>query len=615
MILADVPLIPRHLLFGNPEKVFPLLAPDGRQMAYGAPHQGALNIWLKTVGQEDDRVLTQASGSNIGTYFWSADSRAIFFTQDKNGDENSNLYRIDLASGATDNLTPFAGVRAQLIKRSQRYPNSLLIGLNKEDARFHDAYRLDLVSGRLEMAAKNWGQVRQWLGDADLQVRAAVVAQADGGFALLVRDSEGDEWRQLVSWDAENALTSGPLAFTADGRSLYLYDSRHANTTRLVKLALSGGKPQVIAADPHYDVTSALINPHTHTLEAIAFQRERLVWQPLTAPVAADLAVIPTIAKGDFRIGSRDEADRTWLVGFWPDDGPIAYYAYDRQSRQATFLFHHQAALTDYPLATMQPIAFAARDGLTIHGYITFPPHLPPVNLPLVVNVHGGPWSRDQWGFDPQAQWLANRGYICLQVNYRGSSGYGRDFLNAGNREWGGKMQADLADAVTWAFNQGYADPGKIAIYGGSYGGYAALMAAANTRQLFCCAIAANAPVNLVTFLQSLPPYWEARRPAFYHRVGNPETEANFLLARSPITHAEQISIPLLIVQGANDPRVKVAEAEQLVAVLKEKGIPYQYLLFPDEGHGLAKPDNRLAFYGAAEEFLARHLHGRFEPL
>ncbi|MBO0684142.1 MAG: S9 family peptidase, partial [Candidatus Dormibacteraeota bacterium] len=302
-------------------------------------------------------------------------------------------------------------------------------------------------------------------------------------------------------------------------------------------------------------------------------------------------------------------------VAFTSDDGPVSYFTYDRVSATGRFLFSHRQELEGRPLAKMEPFSFVARDGLTIHGYLTFPQGVERRGLPAVLNVHGGPWSRDVWGFDLQAQWLANRGYLCVQVNFRGSTGYGKRFLNAGDREWGARMHDDLVDAVGWVADRGYADPRRIGIFGGSYGGYAALVGATFTPDLFACAVDLVGPSNLRTLLETVPPYWKPMIAEWHARVGNPETEADFLWSRSPLSRVDQIRIPLLIAQGANDPRVKQAESEQIVAALREKGIPHQYLLFGDEGHGFAKPENRLRFYAAAEEFLSRYLGGRCEPL
>lgn len=394
---------------------------------------------------------------------------------------------------------------------------------------------------------------------------------------------------------------------------MYLVDARNSNTGRLVKMDLATGETSVIAEDAQYDVSNVLVDPDNYTIQAVAFNRDRVEWIVLDESIKLDFDTIREISRGNFAVTSRDNADRTWIISFSRDDGPVAFYAYDRQTRKVTFLFDNQPDLNKYTLATMEPISFTSRDGLTIHGYLTLPPKTEGKNLPLVLNVHGGPQARDNWGYNPEAQWLANRGYACLQVNYRGSTGYGKEFLSAGDREWGGKMHDDLVDAVQWAIKQGIADPQKVAIYGGSYGGYAALVGATFTPDLFCCAVDIVGPSNLITLLRSVPPYWSALLVSLYRRVGNPDTDEEFLKSRSPLFKVDQIKIPMLIAQGANDPRVKQAESEQIVEAMKKRGIDYEYMLFPDEGHGFAKPENRLKFYAAAEKFLAKHLGGRFE--
>jgi dipeptidyl aminopeptidase/acylaminoacyl peptidase len=309
----------------------------------------------------------------------------------------------------------------------------------------------------------------------------------------------------------------------------------------------------------------------------------------------------------------RDHADRTWLVAFTVDDGPVAYYAWDRESQTATFLFHHQPALSRYTLSPMEPFSFTARDGLEIHGYLTFPPGAERRDLPAVLMVHGGPWARDSWGFNAEAQWLANRGYVAVQVNFRGSTGYGKDFVNKGNKQWAAAMHDDLIDAVEHVVQNGWVDRSRVAISGGSYGGYAALVGATFTPDVFCCAVDVVGPSNLKTLIESIPPYWAPIVAQFHERVGNPETEEALLWERSPLSRVDQIRIPILVAQGANDPRVKQAESEQIVNAMKEKGIDHVYLLFGDEGHGFAKPENRMKFFAVAEKFLARHLGGRFE--
>lgn len=608
-----VALIPREVLFGNPERANPQVSPDGTMLAYLAPSGGILNVFVRTIGHDDDRVVTDDRERGVRLYYWAEDSRHIVYLQDAGGNENWRVYLVELQSGQTRDLTPFEGVQAQIVARDKNFPTTVVVALNKDDPKVHDAYRLDLATGALSLAAKNPGNVLDWVVDAALQVRGAMAATPDGGFDLLVRDHEEADWRQVRRWDADDSLTSAPIAFSKDGRRLVLRDSLDANAGRLVRLDLAGGGLEVIAEDTQYDVGNVMIHPDTYEIQAVSFVRDRIDWVAVDPALEEDFAAIRHIDDGDPHILSRDSADQTWLIGCTADDGPVSYYAYDRATRQATFLFVNQPALSDYTLAPMEPIEYTARDGLVIHGYLTFPPGAERRHLPLVLFVHGGPWARDMWGYNPQVQWLANRGYACLQVNFRGSTGYGKEFLNAGDREWGAKMQDDLSDGVAWAIAQGYADPARVAISGGSYGGYAALAGATFTPDLYCCAVDIVGPSNLITLIETIPPYWSSFLATFHKRVGNPATEAEFLASRSPLFKVDAIRIPILIAQGANDPRVKQAESEQIVAAMQEKGLDYEYMLFPDEGHGFVKPENRLRFFAAAERFLAKHLGGRYE--
>lgn len=609
----EAKLIPLEVLFGNPKKVSPRISPDGKMMAYLAPLDGVLNVWVKTIGKEDDKAVTKDENRGIRRYFWAMDSKHVMYLQDVGGNENWRLYAVNLDSGETSDLTPYENVQVRILATDKHFPNEILVEMNKENPKVHDVYRLDLTTKEMKLVARNPGNVMSWLEDAELKVRCASAANPDGGFDLLVRRSEESTWEKLFTWNAEDALTSNPVGFTRDGLSLYLIDSRNANAGRLVKYEIASNEVEVIAEDPRYDVARVMIHPDTRVVQAVAFLKDRVEWKVLDDSIRKDFDAIAKLDDGDYYVYDRDNADRTWLVGFTKADGPVKYYAFDRERRKGTFLFSHMPDLEDYRLAEMEPISLEARDGLTIHGYMTFPPGKPRKNLPMVLNVHGGPWARDTWGYDPEAQWLANRGYACLQVNFRGSTGYGKKFVNAGDREWGGKMHDDLVDAVNWAVEKGYADPEKVAIYGGSYGGYAALVGATFTPDLFCCAVDIVGPSNLVTLIRSIPPYWSTLLATFHKRVGNPDTEEEFLKSRSPLFKVDNIKIPILIAQGANDPRVKRSESEQIVEAMKEKGLDYEYLLFPDEGHGFAKPENRLKFYRAADKFLARHLGGRYE--
>jgi dipeptidyl aminopeptidase/acylaminoacyl peptidase len=612
--LPPVPLVPREVLFGNPERMSPRISPDGTRLAWIAPDEGVLNVWVAPTGAalEEGAPVTHDRDRGIRSYFWAHDNRHLLYIQDKGGDENWRLYAVNLETGDLRDLTPFEDVQARVEEVDKHYPDEILIGLNRDNPELHDVYHVDLASGALEKVVENPGFVG-FLVDSKFQVRGALAPLPDGGSAIMVRETPGDEWRTLLQVGQEDALTTYPLAFTLDGSAVWAVSSQGANTSRLVRIDCATGDTDVLVEDPHYDVGGARLHPDTREPQLAVFLRDRTEYQVLDPEIAPDIEALQAVDPGDLTLLNEDDDDRTWLAAYMNDDGPIRYYAYDRASRSTTFLFEHQPALSHYTLATMEPFSFTARDGLEIHGYLTFPPGAGRSSLPTVVNVHGGPWVRDAWGYDGEAQWLANRGYLCVQVNYRSSTGYGKGFINAGDREWGAKMHDDVVDAVSWVVEQGYADPERVAIYGGSYGGYEALVGAAFTPGVFRCAVDIVGPSDLRTLIRSIPPYWAPMIAQFHTRVGNPDTEADFLWSRSPLSRVDDIRIPILVAQGANDPRVKQAEAEAIVGALTDKGIDHEYLLFPDEGHGFAKPENRLRFYAAAERFLARHLGGRFE--
>jgi dipeptidyl aminopeptidase/acylaminoacyl peptidase len=611
-------LIPRDVLFGNPERIGPRISPDGSRLAWIAPDRGVLNVWIAPLDALDQaRVVTADRDRGIRAFFWAYDGRHLLYIQDRGGDENWRLYGVDLVEGGTRDLTPFDQVQVQVLKVDKNRPGQLLVGLNKDNPQLHDVYQLDLASGDLAKVADNPGVV-DWVVDNQFRVRGAVRPLPDGGAQILVRDSEEEDWRVILQVPADDALTTAPVSFDQPGQRLLTVSSAGVNAGRLVWIDLATGATGVVAEDPVYDVGDVVVHPDTRLPQVVAFQKDRVELVVLDPDVVPDIEALQALHPGDLSLQGRDIEDRLWVVAFVADDGPVAYYLWDRGRQEATFLFHHQPALADYPLAAMEPFQFTSRDGLEIHGYLTFPPEATSAedrrNLPAVLDVHGGPWARDAWGLNPEAQWFANRGYVCIQVNYRGSTGYGKDFVNAGDKEWGGKMHDDLLDAIAWVVEQGWIDPARIAIYGGSYGGYAALVGATFTPEVFRAAVDIVGPSNLKTLIESIPPYWEPLIAQFHNRVGNPETEESFLWSRSPLSRADQVRVPLLIAQGANDPRVKQAESEQIVAALKNNGIPYEYMLFEDEGHGFAKPENRLRFYAAAERFLAEHLGGRAEP-
>ncbi|MDF5708028.1 MAG: S9 family peptidase [Nostoc sp. S4] len=608
------PLIPREILFGNPEKASPRLSPDGKYLAYIAPNeQNVLQVWLRTVGQEDDQILTADKKRGIRIFFWTYNADQLIYMQDSDGDENFHLYLVNIHSKITRDLTPFQGVKAELVEIEPKFPDEILVALNLNNPQKFDVYRINLKNGAVEFDTDNPGNIISWTADADFQVNAATASTPDGGYDLLLRESTDKQWEILRHWGPEEE--GSPISFSGDGKTLYIEANHDANAQRLLAVDLDTRQETVIAEDRQYDVVGIIIQPVTRVIQAVSFYKDKQEWRVIDQSIAADFEEIAKLRSGEFSLISRDLEDKNWLVAYNTDDGPVYYYAYNRESKTSTFLFSNQPKLEDLQLASMQPISYEARDGLTIHGYLTTPVGIASQNLPTVLLVHGGPWVRDTWGLDPEAQWLANRGYAVLQLNYRGSTGYGKAFVNAGNREWAGKMHDDLIDGVNWLVQQGICDPQKIAIMGGSYGGYATLVGLTFTPEIFAAGVDIVGPSNLISLIQTIPPYWEPLKAMFYHRVGNLETEEEFLKSRSPLFFADKIQKPLLIGQGANDPRVKQAESDQIVNAMQQASLPVQYALYPDEGHGFARPENRLHFFALAEEFLAKYLDGRFEPL
>jgi dipeptidyl aminopeptidase/acylaminoacyl peptidase len=611
-VYAQLPeLIPRKVLFGNPEKVAPRISPDGKMLSYIAPHNGVLNVWVRTRGGRDDRAITDDRKRGISNYFWQQDSKHIVYLQDQNGDENWHVYQTDIATKTIRDLTPHKGVQARIISVDPKFPDQMLVAINNRDPKLHDVYRVDLKTGKSELDTQNPGDVAGWAADNNMEVRASQSFLPDGGTEIRVRDSAKSPWRSFMKWGSAETF-GGVAGFTPDNKSVWIISSVNANAGRLIEADIQTGKTRVIAEDKQYDVNTIIAHPVKRTLQAVGFVKDRNVWEIVDKSIEADFNLLRKLRDADIQLVSRDLSDSTWILAFIEDDGPIYFYSYDRKNKKPTVLFSHRPALERYKLAPMQPISFQARDGLTVHGYLTLPVGIAPKNLPAILKVHGGPWGRDTWGYDPEAQWLANRGYAVLQVNFRGSTGYGKEFLNAGDKQWAGNMHNDLLDAKKWLIDKGYANPKKVGIYGGSYGGYATLVGLTFTPEEFAAGVDIVGPSNLSTLLKSIPPYWTTIKTVFTKRMGEDE---EFLKSRSPLYKAHQIKRPLLIAQGANDPRVKQAESDQIVEAMRKANIPVEYIVYADEGHGFARPENRLHFYARAEQFLSKHLGGRFEPM
>ena len=619
----EVPLIPRKLLFGNPDKAMARLSPDGSQLSYLAPVDGVLNVWVGPAGDPAKaKPVTHDTKRGIRFYTWAFTSQHVLYTQDKGGDENWRIYGVDLANGETKDYTPIEGVNAQIAEMSPRTPLKILIALNDRNPQMHDLHLLDLQSGRRELVLENDGFIG-FIADDTYQVRFGTRMTPDGGMDMLKRTPAG-EWELYFHIDMQDSLTTQPFGFERSGRYLYIGDSRERNTSGLYRLDTLSGEKTLLAEDPRADLDSVIIHPVENTVQAAAFVFERKQWKIIDPAIQADLDYLKSVADGDVEVVSRTLDDQHWVVAYLLDNSPTRYFQYDRASRKVKFLFTDRQELENKPLAKMHPVTITARDGMKLVSYYTLPlgsdqkrPGIPDSPLPLILNVHGGPWGRDAWGYNPWHQWLANRGYAVLSVNFRASTGLGKDFTNAGDKQWGAKMHDDLIDAVEWAIREGITTRSQVGIMGGSYGGYATLTGLTFTPDTFACGVDIVGPSNLVTLLETIPPYWAPMLEMMTSRIGDHRTEdgRKFLASRSPLTYADRIRRPLLIGQGANDPRVKQAESDQIVQAMQAKNIPVSYVLYPDEGHGFARPENWLSFNAIAEAFLAKCLEGRFEPV
>ncbi|HBR70251.1 TPA: S9 family peptidase [Candidatus Dependentiae bacterium] len=617
-IYAEQTLIPREILFGNAAYSNASISPDGQKIAYISSSKGTPNIWIKSIDRNDDEPITFDDDRGIKNYCWTYDNQYIVYLQDHDGKENWQLYKVNLTTKKAFPLTP-EGMRTHILEYNKEHPQQMLI-LSSSPHGFN-VNLLNLTTGTIKTVVINSGDLQDFIADKNLHVRGAIRTLPDGGKELLVRQNNISKWQSIIQWNFDDCLSSFPCAFHKDGKNIFLIDSRNRDKSCLTKYNLRTNEYTLLCEDPCYDVAIPWINPgpffHPDTDEVIAMPviKDRKEWVVLDQDYATDFKILNNLAEGELEIINYTTDFSKWLVAYTNDTRPTRYYIYDRSSNTAIFLFSSQPNLEKYQLQKTYPITLESRDGLSLHGYITYPDIQDRHNLPLILDVHGGPWERNTWGFCSEAQFFANRGYAYLQINFRGSTGYGKAFLNAGNKEWGRKMHNDLIDAVNWAIRHEIADPKKIAIAGFSYGGYAALCGAVLNSDLFKCAISLSGVSNLQSLLQNWPTYAVAAQAIFKKRIGDPITEANLLQERSPLTSAHQINIPLLIGQGANDVRVTPIESEQIVRELRNRGIEHEYLVFNNEGHGLAKSENRIKWVIAFEKFLAKHLGGRYEEV
>jgi dipeptidyl aminopeptidase/acylaminoacyl peptidase len=618
----ETPLIERSRLFGNPSRIGAQVSPDGGWLSWLAPREGVLNIWVAPSSDPAAaKPITDERVRPIRAYFWSPDSMRVLFVNDQGGDENFKLYAAPPGGGETVTLTPFDKTQTQILKVSRTRPDQILVGLNNRDPKWHDVHALELASGALSLVFRNEG-FGGFVIDDQLSIRIAMKPRSDGGMDYHRVEGGVAAAAPFDQVSFDDSSTTHPVRYTADGRTLYWVDARGRDTAAIFAEDVATGARALVAEDPRVDLTSAMYNPKTRVIEAYAVTYLKTEWRALGPAVAADLEFLQSELKGEVTVTSRSDADDLWTVAVDPVTAPAAAYLYDRPRRKLTQLYVTRPELIGAPLARLHPVEIRSRDGLVQASYLTLPPSSDPdgtgrpkAPLPMVLLPHGGPWARDAFGFNPLHQFLANRGYAVLSPNFRGSTGFGKRHLAAGYLEWGARMHDDLLDAVDWAVNEGIAQADKVGIMGGSYGGYCVLAGLAFTPETFACGVDIVGPANLNTLLASIPPYWEAMRIQLHKRMGDPTTEAGaaLLKARSPLTRADDIRRPLLIGQGANDPRVKQAESDQIVSAMEARGIPVTYVLFPDEGHGFARPENNIAFMAVAEHFLAACLGGRAE--
>jgi len=597
---------------------------DGTRIAYLAPLDGVLNVWVAPLEAIADAApVTRDRGRGIRSCFWAYHPRFILYLQDRAGDENWHLFAADVESGAARDLTPHDGVHALLQETSDKFPEEVLIGLNRRDPSLHDLYRVNILTGAARLVVRNDIGANRFVADRDLNPRLAVVIPPEGGSRVLALSASG-RWEPFMTIGAEDDLTTQPLCVDADGRTLYLLDSRGRDTSALVAIDLDTGMAQELARHPRADAAFQVHHPVTRRPQAVAFDYQFRTWTVLDETVAGDFERIANQSRGQVQSLSRSLDQRRWIVTCDRDDGPASYFRYDRESGRLTYLFSSRPELERHSLAPMRTAVVPSRDRLELVVYYSLAPGSVPDDaprprepLPTVLLVHGGPWSRDYWGYHPVHQLLANRGYAVVSANYRGSHGFGKGFVNAGDREWAGRMHDDLIDVVDWAVDQEIADRDRVAIMGGSYGGYATLVGLTFTPEVFACGVDIVGPSNLNTLLDTTPPYWKPMLALLRARVGDNSTAEGrrFLAERSPLSRVDRIVRPLLIGQGANDPRAKQAESDQIVQAMTQRGIPVTYLLYRDEGHGFARPENNLSFMAVAEAFLARCLGGRFQPV
>ncbi len=619
--LPTAELLPRALLFGNPERSAGQISPDGRWLGYVAPLNGVLNVFVSPVDdREQAKAITHDTGRGIRAFRFAQTSRHVLYARDQGGDENYQVFAVDLEQGTEKALSP-RGARATIALLSPRHPDEVVLNINDRDKTYFDPVRVNLRTGAAERLLENTSFAEINLDD-DFRPRYAWRLTETGGREYLERID--GEWRTWFTAGRDDALITRVAGMSADGGTYYLIDSRNRNTGGLYAIDATTKKAELLLQDRRADVAEIFTHPTTGEIQAATVNYLRTEWHSLDPRVTKDIQVLRGLGDGEVSIVGRTTSDDRWIIAYSPSDASSRYLIYDRVTARLEPWFDTRPALNGKPLVPMHPVVIESRDGLKMVSYYSLPPGsdkngdaIPDMPVPMVLLVHGGPWSRDVFGLNPTHQWLANRGYAVLSVNFRGSTGFGKEHVNRGDLQWASAMHDDLVDAGKWAREKAITESDKVAIMGASYGGYATLIGLTLTPTFFACGVDIVGPSNLRTLLASIPPYWTPLKRTFTARVGDDQTEdgRRLLHDRSPLTYVEHIERPLLIGQGANDPRVNQAESDQIVKAMQEREIPVIYVLYPDEGHGFARPPNRLSFNAVTEAFLGTCLYGRVEPI
>ncbi len=604
--ISKIPWIPLRNFFRNPLKTAFQISPDGKYLSFMGPYQNRMNIFIRKRGAIETVRVTGETSRDIHDYFWKGNNR-IIYRRDFMGDENYHLFTVERDGRNLKDLTPFTGVRAEIIDIHNGHDGEMIIGLNKRNPQVFDAFRLNVVTGEMKMIAENPGNIVAWKADHHGKLRIAVASEGVNN-TLLYRESEEMPFKPVIITNFR--VTINPLFFTFDNRNIYAASNIGRDKLAIVIFDVTKGKElEVIFKHPDVDVKSLHYSPKRKVLTYAVYTTWKDEYQFLDPLTESEYqSILRHLPQGEVEFAARNQNEDLQVIRRYSDRSWGEYYLYETAASKLTKLSDISPWLKEEAMCDLKPVTYKSRDGLPIHSYLTLPGDRDPQNLPVVIHPHGGPWTRDNWGFNPEVQFLANRGFAVLQMNFRGSTGFGRRFWELSFKQWGRQMQDDITDGVYWLVKQGIANPKKVAIYGASYGGYATLAGMAFTPDLYACGVDYVGISNLFTFLGMIPPYWEPGRDQLYAKVGDPIKDANLLHAASPIFHVARIKAPLLVAHGAHDPRVNINQSDQIVAALRKRGRDVEYMVKEDEGHGFRNEENRIDFYEAVEKFLARNL-------